>query len=70
MQLLGHLLLIATLSTPITAYCTDQLSCFKSKLFNFNFPPESIHSLTDITNTKNLGSINIMAYGDFNNDLQ
>lgn len=50
--------------------CSDSLSCFKNKLFNFGSPGENIYSIATITNNNHDASMNVLAYGDFNNDLQ
>lgn len=64
------LVCLALLVARSISKCSDSLSCFKNKLFNFGSPGENIYSISSITNNNQDASLNVLAYGDFNNDLQ
>ena len=46
------LCLLLTLPSALS-YCTNYLNCYKTKLFNFNYPPPDVYILSEITEDKN-----------------
>lgn len=47
--MIGVLLCALAVFVPVQGYCTGTLGCFKSQLFNFNYPREGLYSLDYVT---------------------
>jgi hypothetical protein len=62
-------ILQTTLFTLIASACTNSLSCFKTKLFNFDSPPSEYYQNVTMFANYTTNQIVASAYGDFNNDL-
>lgn len=58
------------LVAQLQGYCTTELSCFKSKLFNFNSPPEAYYNVSIFAAGASQNLYNAISFGDFNNDFR
>jgi|JI6StandDraft_1071083.scaffolds.fasta_scaffold13005_3 hypothetical protein len=64
------LLVVASVAVGSHGYCTNQLECFKSKLFNFNGPPEDYYNISIFADGGGQNLYNAVSFGDFNNDFR
>lgn len=64
-----RLFYLLSLLAVASCYCTDSVSCFKSKLFNFDSPPENFYEVS-IFGSEAPSVYNAMSFGDFNNDYR
>lgn len=63
--------LILTILAIARPSCVNQLQCFKSKLFNFDSPPENFYpGITIFSDKGQQSQFSSMSYGDFNNDYR
>jgi hypothetical protein len=69
--MINLILLWAVLVSGVISGCTNELSCFKSKLFNFDSPAEEYYQAVNIfTNQNSQTQYNAISFGDFNNDFR
>jgi hypothetical protein len=51
--MINLILICAVIVCGVMSSCTDKLSCFKSKLFNFDSPAEGYYPVNIFTNDNN-----------------